>query len=178
MKSSRLGAAGKALFAIAALPALARASFRLWRLNREYELEELAQRMARVPAWRVRWLGKPHYLNASVQRLSRPLPPWRLGPCLKRSLLLLDLWSRCGLEPRLHLGAAKEDGGAARFHAWATLPGSAGSRQAPEGDGFTEIWSGPGIAGSEGGPAERISGSRSEIDSGALDGDSVKQLFD
>lgn len=54
-----------------------------------------------------------------VGRLTRWLPPRAMGPCLKRSLILLHLWSRCGLEPTLHLGFA---GAAERWqgHAWLT----------------------------------------------------------
>jgi hypothetical protein len=34
-------------------------------------------------------------------RLLWSSPPWSLGPCLKRSLVLLEVWSRCSIETRL-----------------------------------------------------------------------------
>jgi hypothetical protein len=45
------------------------------------------------------------------------LPPCGAGRCLKRSLLLLDLWSRAGLAPSLHLGV-RGDGKTRGGHAW------------------------------------------------------------
>jgi hypothetical protein len=54
-----------------------------------------------------------------VTRWAPLLPPHGIGPCLKRSLLLLDLWSRCGLAPRLHVGVALSATGR-RAHAWVT----------------------------------------------------------
>jgi len=133
----------KALFAIVALPVLARASLRLIRLDRYHDLEELAERMARVRSWRNTWLSNPRYLDACVQRFASRLPPLCFGPCLKRSLLLLDLWSRCGLSPRIHLGAAKSDDGAHSFHAWVSVPAD---ETAPftSVQRYAEIWSYPG----------------------------------
>ena len=51
------------------------------------------------------------------------LPPWRMGRCLKRSLLLLALWSRCGLAVKLHLGFRPSSGGPLEGHAWITCEG-------------------------------------------------------
>ena len=45
------------------------------------------------------------------------LPPFGAGRCLKRSLLLLDLWSRAGLAPSLHLGV-RGNGRPRGGHAW------------------------------------------------------------
>jgi hypothetical protein len=42
---------------------------------------------------------------------------------MKRSLLLLDLWSRCGLRPRLHLGLRGGGYPGRRGHAWLTRDG-------------------------------------------------------
>ena len=71
--------------------------------------------------------------------LLKLLPPHRFGRCLKRSCLLLDLWSRCGLRPRLHIGTLKE-GEERRFHAWVSVPGSAAGNSVES--GYSEIWSG------------------------------------
>lgn len=74
-----------------------------------------------------------------VNRLLPVLPPFRMGRCLKRSLLLLALWSRCGLQVRLHLGFRPSAGGPWSGHAWiscegfdapAPLPGSNGHEEA------------------------------------------------
>ena len=52
-----------------------------------------------------------------VRRLGRLLPPWGMGACLKRSLILLDLAHRRGASPRLHLCVANSGEGATA-HAW------------------------------------------------------------
>lgn len=65
-------------------------------------------------------LQDPAALACSVRRMVAYLPPFGMGRCLKRSLLLLDLWSRCGLAPVLHIGVAGA-GGPRRAHAWLTV---------------------------------------------------------
>ncbi len=125
----------KAVFFLAALPAVLRAARRLARLNRRYGLQELADRLRAVEPWERSYLANPRYLDASVSRLVKVLPPRGFGPCIKRSLLLLDLWSRCGLEPRIHIGTQKRDG-EHHFHAWVTVPG----RPKPASE-YAEIWS-------------------------------------
>lgn len=64
-------------------------------------------------------LRDPILLAAAVHRLAHRLPPLGMGRCLKRSLLLLHLWSRCGLDPALHIGV-QSDGERRRSHAWLT----------------------------------------------------------
>ncbi len=125
----------KVAFFVAALPAVLRAALRLYRLNRRHGLQELADRLRAVEPWGASYLANPRYLDASVSRLVRVLPPRRFGPCIKRSFLLLDLWSRCGLEPRIHIGTQKRDG-ERHFHAWVTVPEA--EKQMP---GYVEIWS-------------------------------------
>lgn len=51
------------------------------------------------------------------------LPPRETGECLRRCLVLLHLWSRCGLEPRLHLGARSPVATTLDAHAWLTTHG-------------------------------------------------------
>lgn len=132
--------ARKALFALVALPALLRAALRLGRLDRRHDLAGVAERMARVPPWRVGLFANPRYLDACVRRVAGWLPPRRLGPCLKRSLLLLDLWSRCGLHPRIHLGVVGSAAGGRSFHSWVSLPDGEApvARAAPP---HLELWS-------------------------------------
>lgn len=139
-----LDRAQKALFGVLALPALARAAIRLYRLNRHHDLQELALRMADVRPWRLQFLSNPRYLDACIQRFAMRLPPRQLGPCLKRSFLLLDLWSRCGLEPRIHMGSATSSDGRHSFHAWVTC--TAGEHHFEDSASkYHEIWSHPGL---------------------------------
>ena len=133
--------AQKAIFVVLALPATLRA---VVRLNRHSKLrfDMQAQSMRNVSAFSVTYLCQPHYLAATVDRLVPILPPRSYGPCLKRSLLLLDLWSRCGLDPVLHLGAISEDQEQAQdrsFHAWVTTENGGPCTSA---NGHEEIWSG------------------------------------
>jgi hypothetical protein len=64
-------------------------------------------------------LADPDLHLRVVFRLSPVLPPWRMGRCMKRSLLLVNLWSRCGLAPCLHLGLPPLGEGLLG-HAWLT----------------------------------------------------------
>jgi hypothetical protein len=77
--------------------------------------------MRAVPPFGIPILARPEWLLATLDRLLPLLPPWRYGRCLKRSLLLLDLWARCGLRPRLHLGVRREGEGRHDAHAWVTV---------------------------------------------------------
>ncbi len=125
----------KAVFFLAALPVVMRAARRLVDLNRRHGLQELAEELRSVEPWEGSYLANPRYLDAIVSRLVKLLPPRRFGPCIKRSFLLLDLWSRCGLSPRIHIGTQKRDG-EHHFHAWVTVPGG----QQPTSE-YAEIWS-------------------------------------
>lgn len=116
-------------FAVVALPIVLRACWRLWRLDRGHaRLDELAQAMSRVAPLRAGWLRRPRLLAGCVDRLGSVLPPYGYGRCLKRSLLLLDLWGRCELEPSFHLGVRRE-GPERRFHAWLELEPSPETRR-------------------------------------------------
>lgn len=44
---------------------------------------------------------------------------------MKRSLVLLEVWSRCGVEARLHLGLRREAAGVWEGHAWLAAEGDA-----------------------------------------------------
>jgi Transglutaminase-like superfamily len=106
----------KGLFFVCAVPAVVRAARRLRHCSGEKDLEKLANAMrhaAPLPSF----LRNPLFLAGTVDRLIKVLPPANFGPCLKKSLILLDLWTGCGLEPKLHLGAAIA-GQTFDFHAW------------------------------------------------------------
>lgn len=96
--------AGKALFVALAAPAVWRSARRVARLEGRLAFDRLVDELRRAPRFALPGLAHPRYLRGTVERLLPWLPPRRYGPCLKRSLILLDLWSRCGLEPKLHLG--------------------------------------------------------------------------
>ena len=126
----------KTLFALVAWPLVVRASLRAaWHMRR-LSLDEAVTRQRDVPNL-PRWLQNPRWLAALSDRLLPVLPPLGYGPCMKRSLFLLDLWGRCGLEPEFHLGMQPgQDPGAEprELHAWIT----AGSLSTPS--NHTEIW--------------------------------------
>ena len=121
----RVGRARRGAFILLATPLVLATGRRVARLEATLPFGEL---IAALRARRARplpgWLSKPAGLAETVEKLLAVLPPQRCGVCLRRALVLLDLWSRCGLEPALHLGfrpqAPERDG-----HAWltATTPG-------------------------------------------------------
>lgn len=77
-----------------------------------------------------------------VSRLLPALPPWGMGRCMKRSLVLLHLWSRCGLAPCLHLGVALAGGGL-QGHAWLTAEAGGRTLAAGGSDGRSEAFAFP-----------------------------------
>jgi hypothetical protein len=127
------------------LPAVIAASIRTWWLYRRVPLDQVCRALVEARPLPPPLSDPAGYLRL-VNRLLRVLPPRGMGPCFKRSLLLLDLWSRCGLVPRLHLGvrgsAVHRDG-----HAWVTV---AGRPDLSSGEtGYTEafVWEGAEISG-------------------------------
>jgi hypothetical protein len=95
-----------------ALLASVRAALRVWWLEPRSSLPELVTELRSSP--KLRGLD-PRLAQGVLERILVFLPPYGIGRCVKRSLILLELWSRCGLDPRLHLGLH------ARFgHAWVT----------------------------------------------------------
>lgn len=95
------------------------ASYRVTRHEARLDLPDLVARLRRTRRW-PHWLAEPSSCQRVSARLARWVPPRGMGICLKRSLLLLDLWSRCGLVPRLHLGLQHAAGGDRMGHAWVT----------------------------------------------------------
>ncbi len=126
----------KALFFAVALPFVVRAVVRVgW--YRRRRLDELARRLRRSGAFRLGYLENPRYLAGTVDRILAL--GGREGRCLLRSLILLDLWSRCGLEARLCLGMVGSPCGRERqFHAWVTAGGEGVEEATPH----REIWAG------------------------------------
>jgi hypothetical protein len=102
-------------------PAVVAASIRAWWLYRRLPLDQACRALVEVQPL-PRLLRNPAGCLRLVNHLLRLLPPRGLRPCFKRSLLLLDLWSRCGLAPRFHLGVRRSldrrEG-----HAWVTVAG-------------------------------------------------------
>jgi hypothetical protein len=94
------------------------ASLRASRIWPRLAVDEAVERL-RTTRQLPQYLRRPQDLELVVFRLSRWLPPRGLRACLKRSLLLLDVWSRCGLRPELHLGVSG-DGQSRSGHAWVT----------------------------------------------------------
>jgi len=105
--------------ALLLLPAVVAASIRTWWLYRRLPLDQACQALVEVRPLPPP-LGDPDSCLRLVNYLLRVLPPRGLRPCFKRSLLLLDLWSRCGLEPRLHLGVRRSQD-RREGHAWVTV---------------------------------------------------------
>ena len=117
-----------ALFLLASLPAILAASVRLARRERRLAFDALVATLRDAGRARPlpRFLARPERLAGAVERLLPWLPPRGHGPCLKRALLLLELWTRCGLEVRLHLGL-RPGTGRGEAHAWLTATGPGGA---------------------------------------------------
>jgi len=98
-----------------------RAALRVWWHNSRQPLDQLVETLRTTRRLPPR-LSRPAVLQDIVNRWYRWLPPRGLRSCLKRSLLLLDLWSRCGLHPEFHLGVAGE-GDDREGHAWVSADG-------------------------------------------------------
>jgi hypothetical protein len=124
-----------------ALCAVVRAAWRVGWLEPRTSLDELVSKL------RSRRRGRssfdPSLARGIVERLLPVLPPFGAGRCVKRSLLLLELWSRAGLEPCLHVGmirgdriARKPDAG----HLWVTTASE--DYRTPDLPDIAEFWHG------------------------------------
>jgi hypothetical protein len=121
-----------------AVPLVLVTSLRVARGFPRSDLTRLVDRLRRGRSFRGP-LRDPLAHARAVGRLLPHLWPRDMGPCLKRSLILVHLWSRCGLEPRLHLGTYWDAEGRRAFHAWLTAPDGAPLPGGGEAAGCEEI---------------------------------------
>jgi hypothetical protein len=120
---------------LAPFPVVA-AALRLAVLERGLGVDALVGRLREAPPLPA-CLADPLLYPPVVDRLLRWLPPHRrMGRCVKRSLLLLHLWSRCDLRPVFHYGVAQSPDGSRRAHAW--LSGVPAGLVGDSGEGYTE----------------------------------------
>jgi len=120
------------------LPALAAACRRASRCYANLPLDRALEELAAAPPLPAA-LRDPATARELVDRLLPWLPPRGLRPCLKRSLLLMDLWSRCGLEPRFHLGRLPE-AEVVEGHAWVSVEGAPSLTTDPEPFAGPVLW--------------------------------------
>lgn len=102
---------------LVAAPFVLRAACRVAWLSRRHGVAELASRLRAAPPFRLAPLTRPELWRNAVGRLAPLLTGNGRGACYAQSLLLLDLWARCGLVPRLHLSYQGGAGGVVG-HAW------------------------------------------------------------
>ena len=114
------------------------AAMMVTRLERGSRYEELVERLRGGPSFPSGETDPMVYVRV-VGRLLPLLPPWGMGRCLKRSLVLLHLWSRCGLTPALHLGIRKTEPDAVEGHAWLTLDKSDGFAHGGSSTGYSPV---------------------------------------
>lgn len=108
---------GALLDAALAVPAVLSASIKVARMEQKLPFDRLVESL-RSGRGMLDRLGSPRSQARVALRLVRVLPPWGMGPCLKRSLILLQLWTARGVEVRLHLGVRRLDQGRPEGHAW------------------------------------------------------------
>ena len=73
---------------------------------------------------------------------------------MKRSLILLHLWSRCGLEPELHLGVRRDPTEVFQAHAWVSARLADGREIVSGRSGYESAFAFPAAARAEGLPLE------------------------
>jgi hypothetical protein len=126
--------AGKILAAVAVSLASVRVAFWARRLP-IHELPSRLRRVSRLPPV----LRAPEYFAWASRRFRAHLPPSDFGPCLRQSLLLVDLLARCGIEATLHCGVRKS-GGNLEGHAWVSVADGALLEQETVPVDFREVW--------------------------------------
>lgn len=125
---NEVGRVRRGVFVLLAAPLVVATSRRVARLEATLPLGELVAALRARRSLPLRgWWANPAGLAESVEKLLVFLPPRRCGVCLRRALILLDLWSRCGLEPTLHLGFRPQDA-ERQGHAWLTAETAKGDR--------------------------------------------------
>jgi len=126
--------ASKALAALAVSLVSIRVAF--W--ARRLPIHELPARLRRVSTLPGP-LRSPAGFAWACRRFAGHLPPSDYGPCLRQSLLLVDLMARCGIETTLHCGVRKS-GESLEGHAWVSVPDGGGLGQEAVPADFREIW--------------------------------------
>jgi len=104
------------------MPWVVGAALRVAFLYSKMPLDEAVKHLRRIHVRFPGPLRNPMWLRGLVDRLLPVLPPAGGGRCLKRSLMLLDLWSRCALEPRFFIGV-KPGFSRPEGHAWLEAEG-------------------------------------------------------
>ena len=107
------------LLYLGATAAVMAAAARVRFLESRYDFDEMVGRLRRPS----RGSRRSSLAVASARvsdRLLLLLPPFGMGPCLKRSLMLLHLWSGWGYEVKLHMGVRPGRDGP-EGHAWLTV---------------------------------------------------------
>lgn len=90
---------------------------KLHRLEKTAAFDKTVEELRSGPIRRGPW--RPDIESLALSRLHHILPPFGMGRCLKRSLVLLDLWSARGIEAKLCLGSRQGSEGQTREgHAW------------------------------------------------------------
>lgn len=120
-----------------ALFAVLRAALRVGWLEPRTSLDELASRLRDRRPERPSW--DLALASGVAERLLPLLPPYGAGRCVKRSLLLLDLWSRAGLDPRLHVGFRGNRLSGSGGHLWVTTGRDDRTAEPPD---IVECWRG------------------------------------
>ena len=115
---------------LVAAPFVLRAACRVAWLSRRHGIAELAARLRAAPPFHLAPLARPELWRTAVGRLAPLLPVCGRGACYAKSLLLLDLWARCGLVPRLHLSYQGGAGGVVG-HAWVSAARDGGQVSTP-----------------------------------------------
>lgn len=119
-----------------ALAHVLRSSIELGRAERSSDFDQLVALLREGESFPT-WASDPSPYTRLTLRLLRWLPPKGMGPCMKCSLILLDLWSRCGLEPELHLGVRRSGEQLFAAHAWLTAELPGGGRIATSDSGYS-----------------------------------------
>ena len=96
------------------------AARRVRRLEPQLAFDELVRRLRSEAGWTAR-LATPQAQARAANRILPLVGPRDMGICLKRSLVLVHLWTAHGLSPRLHLGLRLRDGKVPDGHAWLTV---------------------------------------------------------
>jgi len=124
---------------IVATVAVIFAGFRVARIEKNSRFDEMIEYLrAHPPMIRC----DPRAAGLVIGRLLRWITPRRMGSCMKRSLILLHLWSGEGIEARLHLGVISGSAEQAKGHAWLSVNDSSLEKYCGNSQGRSETYDG------------------------------------